>query len=151
MNARFLKKTAVYLCCALWLVACAEKVVEPPENLIPQERMAEILYDLSLLNATSSISGTTLKEHGIEIMPYLYDKYGIDSLQFVTSDEYYASIPLTYEAIYKDVQSRLEKEVAEVEALRKQRSDSIRQRVDKRNDSISKAKKKNDPADLPKK
>ena len=133
------------------LSACAEKVIEPPEDLIPREKMTEILYDLSLLNATASISNATLKENGIEVMPYLYDKYGIDSLQFVTSDEYYASVPLTYEAIYKEIQALLEKEVAEVEALRKQRSDSIRQQVDKRNDSISKATKKSNPTDLPKK
>ena len=51
--------------------------------------------------------------------------------------KYYASIPLTYEAMYKDVQERLEKKVSNIEALRKQRSDSIRKQVDRRRDSLS--------------
>ena len=133
------------------LGACAEKVLEPPKDLIPREKMTKILYDLSLLNATSAVSNATLEENGIEVMPYLYDKYGIDSLQFVTSDAYYASIPITYEAIYKDIQALLEKEVAEVEAARKQRSDSVRQQVDRRRDSIANIKGDSVPVVPPKK
>lgn len=139
MSAKPIRRT-VFLISTLLLGACAEKVIEPPEDLIPQDTMTEILYDLSLLNAASSVGGNALKEKDIEVMPYLFDKYGIDSLQFVTSDQYYASVPLTYEAIYKEIQARLEKEVKEIEALRKQRSDSIRKQVDKRRDSLAKPK-----------
>ncbi len=150
MSAKPIKITIVLLSTVL-LCACAEKVLEPPKDLIPREKMTKILYDLSLLNATSAVSNPTLKENGIEVMPYLYDKYGIDSLQFVTSDAYYASIPITYEAIYKDIQVLLEKEVAEVEAARKQRSDSVRQQVDRRRDSIANIKVDSVPVVPPKK
>ena len=34
------------------LISCGEKVVEPPENLIEEEQMSLILYDIAILNTT---------------------------------------------------------------------------------------------------
>jgi len=150
LNAKPLIKTLI-VGSLLLLASCAEKVIEPPEDLIPTDKMTEILYDLSLLNAASSIGGNALKEKGIETMPYLFEKYGIDSLQFVTSDQYYASIPLTYEAIYKDIQTRLEKEVEQIETARKQRSDSIREQANILKDSLPVSVKETSPAAVPSK
>ena len=79
--------------------SCNEKVVEKPENLIPEAKMASILYDISLLNAGKIINEGVLNQYDMEPMGYIYDKYGIDSLQFVKSDTYYASIPTVYEDI----------------------------------------------------
>lgn len=87
--------------------SCSEKVIEPPENLIPKNKMIDILYDLAIINAAKSTNVKVLEEHGLDPMNYIYEKYAIDSLQFVRSDNYYASLPLEYEAIYTTLESRL--------------------------------------------
>lgn len=89
--------------------------MEQPENLIPKEKMVEILRDLAVLNAARTTNVAILRKNDLEPMPYLYAKYGIDSAQFSDSDRYYASLPEEYEAIYAKVEARLELEKEEIE------------------------------------
>ena len=135
-----MKKTILLIVAILVLVSCGEKLVEPPEDLIPKDKMTDVLYDLAVLNAAKNTNASILKNNNIETMQYLYEKYGIDSVQFVKSDAYYASIPLEYQAIYKTVESRLEKKKKQMEDARKKINDSTRQKVikpsDKKKDSI---------------
>ena len=118
------------------LVSCAEKVVEEPENLIPKEKMEEILHDLAILSASKSLSSNKLKDSGIEVMEFLYKKYDIDSTQFSQSDLYYASIPLEYQSIYEGVEARIKKQKDTLEAIGERRNDSIRKANKKRSDSL---------------
>ena len=111
----------------LFLVACAEEVVEKPEDLIPMEKMAEIYYDLAIINAASSTNPGTLDTHGVEVMEYLYAKHGVDSASFAGSDVYYASKPLQYQALYTVVNRRLKQEKEQMELERKRKTDSVRQ------------------------
>jgi hypothetical protein len=71
-------------------------------------------------------------------MGYIYDKYGIDSLQFVKSDTYYASIPTVYESIYTKVKDRLEKREKFFEEERQQKQDSINKTKEKLNPNLNK-------------
>jgi hypothetical protein len=91
----------------LWLLACANKLIEEPENLIPRDQMAEILYDMALLNAIDNSHPQVLEENDLEVMEFVYEKYGVDSLQFASSDLYYASVPAEYQKIYEAVEARL--------------------------------------------
>lgn len=91
----------------LWLLACANKLIEEPENLIPRDQMADILYDMALLNAIDNSHPQVLKENDLEVMEFVYEKYGVDSLQFASSDVYYASVPAEYQKIYEAVEERL--------------------------------------------
>ncbi len=116
--------------------ACAEKVIEPPEDLISKEKMTNILYDLALLNSAKSTNKAVLQKYSVEVMPYLYEKYEIDSVQFTKSDLYYASIPLEYEAIYTEIESRLEKEVDKMDEERKQKTEAAREKSKKLRDSL---------------
>lgn len=109
----------------LLLVSCAEKLIEKPENLISEDKMADVLYDMSILIAAKNTSKTLLQEKGIDIMDYLYNKYDIDSVQFVESDLYYAANTVVYEALYEKVKTRLSKEKKEMENARDQKNDSI--------------------------
>ena len=115
----------------LVLVCCGEKVIQEPENVISKEKMIDILYDLSLINAAKGTNPKILEENGVEPTNFLFEKHGIDSLQYVNSDSYYASIPLEYQAIYEAVASRLEKEKKEIEEERKRKNDSIAKATDK--------------------
>ncbi len=140
LNARPMK-TLFFFCGFLLLFSCAEKVIEEPENLIPKDKMTDILYDLALLNSTVSVNRAAFEKRGVEVMPYLYEKYNIDSIQFVSSDLYYASIPLEYEAMYTAIVERLQKEVDDIEDARKQKNDSIVKNKVKAKDSLSKQPK----------
>lgn len=108
--------------------------MEPPEDLIPQEKMVAILHDLALINAAKNSNPSVLENNNIEPMRYIYSKYGIDSLQFVSSDVYYASIPLVYEAIYRKVSTQLESEKKKIQDALKQNNDSVRKATVKQYD-----------------
>ncbi|RUA12328.1 MAG: DUF4296 domain-containing protein [Flavobacteriia bacterium] len=133
-------KKLLFLLIFLMVVSCAEKVVEEPDNLIPKEKMIDILHDLAILNATKTTMGAKLDESGIDIMEFLYQKYQIDSTQFSESDLYYASLPLEYQAIYTEVETRLDKRQKAMEEATEKKNDSIRKANEKRSDSIRSAK-----------
>lgn len=133
-------KKLLFLLVFLMVVSCAEKVVEKPDNLIPKEKMIDILHDLAILNATKTTIGAKLDESGIDIMEFLYKKYQIDSIQFSESDLYYASLPLEYQAIYTEVETRLDKRQKAMEEATEKKNDSIRKANEKRSDSIRSAK-----------
>jgi len=98
------------------LLACNENLVDKPDNLIPEDKMVAVLTDLAIVNAAKSTNISVLHDNNIEPMEYIYNKYDIDSLQFVESDFYYASLPKgAYERIYKKVEAKLEKETEVVE------------------------------------
>lgn len=88
-------------------VSCGEKLIEKPENLIPRDKMENILYDLSVLTAARNTSLDVLKENAIEPMDYLFTKYAIDSVQFAESDIYYAAIPVEYQNMYIRIEEKL--------------------------------------------
>ncbi|HUH46285.1 MAG TPA: DUF4296 domain-containing protein [Arenibacter sp.] len=113
------------------LVSCNENVVEKPKNLIPRDKMAAILYDISLLNAARSINESILTEHHMEPMDYIYNKYKIDSLQLVKSDAYYASLPVVYEVIYTQIKERLDKEQELMETERMEMSNKPKEDLKK--------------------
>lgn len=116
--------------------SCVEKLIEKPEDLIAKEEMTDILFDIALLQAARSTNGSILENNGVEIMPMIYKKYGIDSTQFVQSDLYYASVPLVYQSIYENVESRIEQRRAKLEVERKRENDSIRNRTKNITDSL---------------
>lgn len=126
--------------------ACAEKVVEPPENLIPEQKMVEILHDLAVLNATENSFAYIMEQYQVNTMDFLFRKYQIDSTQFAQSDKYYASIPLQYQMIYEKVEAKLEKRRAILEENNKKRNDSTRAAQKKRADSLNALKKKANPS-----
>ena len=119
-------KRIVIVICLIAFLSCNEKTIEKPENLIPRDQMVEIIYDLAIINAAKKTNPNYLIINDIEAMPFVYKKYGIDSLQFVESDIYYASIPQEYEAMYKIVEARLANEKSEYDKIKVKASDSVK-------------------------
>lgn len=103
-------KKIAFLVLFLTAVSCNEKLLEKPENLIDRGKMVVILKDVAVLNAAKTTNVSVLRENNVDIMNYIYRKHGIDSLQFVESDKYYASVPEEYKSIYQEVESSLEKD-----------------------------------------
>ncbi|MFS4454695.1 DUF4296 domain-containing protein [Maribacter sp. 2304DJ31-5] len=114
-----MKKQFIFLITLFFLFACREKLVEAPENLIPKEEMIKILKDMAILNAAKTTDIGRLKKYEIDPTNYVFEKYAIDSAQFVESDRYYASVPLEYESIYSKVKALLEEERAHMEERQK--------------------------------
>lgn len=96
------------ICCLL--ANCADPLVKKPDNLIPQGRMSEILYDIAVLDAIDNNYPKALEQNDIRIMEEIYAKYGIDSAQLADSDLYYASVPALYEQIYQAIEDRMNRE-----------------------------------------
>ena len=109
-----------------------------PDNLISKDKMAEVLYDLYVINAAKGVNKKMLESNGFNPENYVLKKYNIDSLQFVDSNMYYAFNTEAYEAIIEQVKARLEKEKDEVEALQKAEAEAEKIR----RDSINKMKLK---------
>jgi len=103
-------KRAIPIILLILLVSCGEQLMEKPKDLIPRDQMVEILLELAVVNAAKNTNVAILRENQIEPTEYVFKKYHIDSARFASSDTYYASLPWEYEAIYKEVESKLEKE-----------------------------------------
>ena len=81
---------------------------------IPQEKMVDILYDLTV---SSSARSTARKRDTVQYaVSYqeLLKKHGIDSATFVKAQEIYRKNPDTYAVIYDSVQKRIQKKLDEV-------------------------------------
>ena len=91
--------------------------------------MVSIIKEMAIVNAAKTTNLGKLRENGIEPTTFVFEKFEIDSAQFVDSDRYYASKPLRYENMYKKVESELEAQRVQLDMEKKLR------------DSISLAKK----------
>ncbi len=114
---------------------------EKPENLIPKDDMANILYDVFILNAAKGASKSVLEDHGVFPEKYVFEKYDIDSLQFAQSNTYYSYDIKTYESIVTKVEERInaEKEFYEAEIQKDvERQKRERDSLNKLSDSLSK-------------
>ena len=117
----------LFLIPLIFLFSCGEEVIKKPIDLISKEKMIDILYDLALINAAKTTGPQVMEDRNFVPMQFIYDKYEIDSIQFVSSDLYYASLPLEYEEIYKKVENRIVKEREKFEKLDEQNKDSLNQ------------------------
>ena len=107
MTGKIMKKLALLLAVIL-LFSCRQgDVVDKPDNLIDDDKMADVLYDLALLQSMRSQTNTVLEENNIDPKLYVFRKYNIDSLTFVQSHRYYASRLEEYEKIQKKVKEKL--------------------------------------------
>lgn len=117
-----------------------------PEDLIPEDKMEDVLIEISLLNGARSYNRDLMEAKGINPDRFIYEKYGIDSVQFVRSNEYYSEHYKQYQEIYTNVKNRLEALKVEYDSIREQdekRLDSLRTLEEKdtlRPDKIKKLK-----------
>ncbi|MCJ7466516.1 MAG: DUF4296 domain-containing protein [Maribacter sp.] len=116
----------IYFLMLIGLTSCNEKLLEKPDNLIDRGKMVQILADMAIANAAVIANKSLLENNNFRPTEYVLTKYGIDSAQFVDSDRYYASIPMEYESIYQEVESKLDQEKKEME-LAKKLKDSLHQ------------------------
>jgi hypothetical protein len=104
------KLAALFLLFAI-LISCQKPAVSKPDNLIDEEVMVDIMYDVSVLEAMKSQKAFVLEANKINPNTYIYKKYKIDSLQFANSDKFYASDIKKYKEIFDKVNKRMEEKM----------------------------------------
>ena len=93
----------------LLLLSCVNVQEAPPENLIGEEKMADLIFELAVLDAAKGFVPKDQKER-IELdADSFYMFHEIDSAQFTSSNAYYAKHPKAYLRIVSMAKTKLEK------------------------------------------
>jgi len=112
------------------LISCQNiEEVKKPDNLISEDKMVDVLTELSILNSAKNKNKRILEATGLQPDTYLYSKYKIDSLQLAESTTYYAKKYDQFEGIYQKVKQNLEVMKSKMEVIREEEQrieDSIR-------------------------
>ena len=106
-----MKKISSIILLFLLSISCNSNDIKKPENLIEREKMVDIIYDLSILEAAKSQKPIVLEQYKIQSNSYVYKKYSIDSTQFANSVKYYAADLEKYNAIYDSVNKKIERKL----------------------------------------
>ena len=115
-----MSKLGYIILAILALAACQEvQYPDPPEQLIPKEKMVQILADAYITNASRSkgVNNRIIRTRGIKLDSLLYTKHGIDSLSFAESNSYYASNLEQYTQIITEVEKLLTRKKAEIDSV----------------------------------
>lgn len=125
---------------SLLIFAC-QGVDKPkkPKNLISEDKMVDVLYDVYILNAAKGLNKKVLESNGIKPETFLFQKHKIDSLQFAESNNYYAYDTKTYESIVEKVKKRMENDKLKYDVLaekEKEKQDSLTIKNKKKKDSL---------------
>lgn len=109
----------------LVLVGCQDvQIPEPPENLLSKQKVAEVLADAYVSNATRSkgVLNRIRRAKGLQLDSMLYTKHGVDSLSFAVSNNYYASNLEVYTEIITEVEKLLTQRKAKLDSANAARS-----------------------------
>lgn len=133
--------TILILFFALFL-SCDKHFVEKPDNVIDQDIMIDILYDMAVLEALKTHNPNNLAITGINENTYIQKKYKVDSLQFSKSNKYYASDLHNYVKMYEKIDLRLAAEKDKTDTLVKKGINLNTKLLSQPTDSAAMLKKK---------
>jgi hypothetical protein len=105
-------KKLVVVITVFFIVSC-NNFIEKPNNLIDEDQMVEIIYDISLLDAMKS-QGVTTQTSYPTTSQFLKSKYKVDSITFAKSSQYYAADYKKYKKMYEEVKKRLEEDTKKI-------------------------------------
>ena len=127
-------KYAIFFLFIVILASCQSIERTPkPDNLIEEDKMVDILVELSLFDAAKRLNSNRVNVRSIEIHDFIYEKFNVDSTQLANSNAFYAENLKTYEPIFDSVQKRLERLKVEL--------DTLKAIDDRKKDSINELKK----------
>ena len=90
------------------MISCQDvQKPEKPANLISQEIMVDILTDVYISNAARNVNNKLLRNKNIKLDSVIFNKYRVDSLQFVLSNNYYSSNLDVYRDLLIKAQEKL--------------------------------------------
>lgn len=103
-----MKNFIVILLVLFLSISCKKDVVKEPAKLIEKEKMIDIMYDLSLLEAMRYQKPLSLDSIDNDPTKFILKKYKVDSLQFAQNNMYYASDYENYKDMFDQVNKRIE-------------------------------------------
>lgn len=93
----------------VFVSSCTSNTIyKAPEDLIPEEKMIELLTDLYIASAASTIPNHTQTKQ-MAYFQLVYQKHNIDSTRFKVSNAYYTTKIDLYEKILLKVEEKLKK------------------------------------------
>lgn len=133
----------------LFLCSCIdENRLEKPKNLIPKDTMTALIIDMLLVSSSKNNKNIYLQSK-INYMPFIFEKYKIDSLRFYNSNLYYTSILSENEIMYKEVKIALEKTQNKYKKIKEVkdsiRKDSMLKNKNKLKETLAKKQRLNPP------
>ena len=98
--------------------SCGNSIVEKPDNLIDDDVMIDIFYDLAIIDAGKNSS---YQNGQSTFVPnnFILKKYEIDSVSFAKSNKYYAADVSKYKRMFKIVKDKLTDKKLEIDNLNK--------------------------------
>ncbi|MBP8792252.1 MAG: DUF4296 domain-containing protein [Lutibacter sp.] len=128
-----MKKHFIIALLSFLVISCTSNtILKKPDDLIPRDKMVNLLTDLLLANSADNIRNTQDKRN-VQYFPLVFEKYQVDSAQFRASNYYYTSRIDDYDKIMKEVETRFQtlidtyqKEQRETDSLKRLETDSIR-------------------------
>lgn len=117
------------------LIACeANTANPPPADLIPEDTMEQILYDINLLRSIKNnrFGGEVPKE--ILNNNYILRKYNIADSTLKQNQIYYAQSPKRLFAMYNRIYKRLEKVEDSISVLVKKEQEELEKRLQREKD-----------------
>ena len=100
-----MKKLVFLLTIVFLFFSCGSPQQKPPANLISEDLMSEIIFDIILISSAKGINKQLLQNNIENPLNYIYRSYGIDSLNFAQSNDYYTRYPARYNLIYDKVKA----------------------------------------------
>lgn len=95
----------------LGIISCQQVThTKKPKDLIPEDKMVDVLVDLAKLNAAIGLNANKFEERNVDGQELIMKKHNIDSTQLVQNIAYYAEQYKVNERIYENVTERLEEE-----------------------------------------
>jgi hypothetical protein len=92
----------------VFLISCTSNTIfEKPKDLIPKDTMSLLLQEMMIASSAKFIQNKN-KEKNINYMPFVFDKFKIDSTRFDTSNYYYMSEIDIYQEILESAKTSLE-------------------------------------------
>ena len=130
-------KGIYFILTVLLVISCQNvKYPEKPDNLIPKDKMVDVLTEVYLSNAVRSYNIRIVRDSGYKLDSMLYKKFSIDSMQFAKSHAYYSTDLDAYTAMFEKVKAKMEIMKVEADTLKAQFSESRRVKDSIRRDSL---------------
>ena len=111
------------------LTACSSELerVAEPDDLIPKEKMVQVITELVKLESYLQSSYPSVAEYNkvmIKSGNRIFEKFGVNHAQFERSIDYYGTHQKMMKEIYDEALDNLNSELGELEALKEK--DSIK-------------------------
>ena len=143
-----MKKISCSFIFIIFLSCTSNTIFEEPKDLIPRDTMRLLLQEM-MIAASAKFINNKNGQKNINYMPFVYDRFKIDSTRFDISNYYYMSKIDIYQEILEQAKTNLEsrnnvfkKRQKRVEAIRKDSLDCIKSNQ-KGLDSLGSFKKEN--------